>query len=45
MLSVWYTPLYCEDKPEDYMQDEDVFDTIGDDILEAMEQKNGKIYD
>ena len=27
------------------MTDADVFDTMVDDILEAMERKNGKIYD
>ena len=33
------------DTPEDYITDEDVVDTMGDDILEAMELKNSNIYD
>ena len=33
------------DTPEAYITDEDVVNTTVDDILEAMEQKNGKIYD
>ena len=31
--------------PEDYMPDNDVVDTMGDDMLEAMELKNSKICD
>ena len=34
-----------EDTLEDYMPDEDVVDKMGYDIIEAMELKNGKIYD
>ena len=34
-----------ENKPEDYMPDEDVIDTIGDYMLEEMEHTNGKICD
>ena len=33
------------DTPEAYNKVEDVFDTMGYDILEAMELKNGKIFD
>ena len=34
-----------EGTPEAYMEDDDVVDNMGDDILEEMEQKNGKICD
>ena len=36
---------YSEDTLEAYMPDGDVIDTMGDDMLEAMGRKNGKICD
>ena len=39
------TYTYNEDTPEDYMKNEDMVDTMVDDIMEEMERKNGKICD
>ena len=41
---IQFTPEIA-DTPESYIIDEDVVDTMGDDMMDAMELKNGKICD
>ena len=45
VVSLIHTTTYSKDTPEAYMPDGYVIDTIVYDILEAMELKNGKIFD
>ena len=45
VVGLIYPTPDSSDTLEDYIPDEDVFDTMGDDIMEAMELKNGKICD
>ena len=45
VINLIHSTPYSEDTPYAYTPDEYVVDNMGDDMLEAMERKNGKICD